>query len=49
MDAWRPCTVLTLADFGWPDGYVVRQVSCWSKQYQASRTVEMPAMDKLMA
>lgn len=38
-----------LADFGRPEGYVARQVARWTKQYQASRTDEMPAMDKLMA
>lgn len=38
-----------LGDFGRPDGYVARQVARWSKQYQASLTGEMPAMDKLMA
>lgn len=38
-----------LEDFGKPDGYVARQVQRWSKQYQASKTEEMPAMDRLMA
>ncbi len=38
-----------LEDFGKPQGYVARQVARWSKQYQASKTDEMPAMDRLMA
>ncbi len=37
-----------LGDFGRPEGYVARQVARWSKQYEASKTDEMPAMDKLM-
>ena len=38
-----------LGDFGKPQGYVARQVARWSKQYLASKTEEMPAMDRLMA
>ncbi|MGQ7272894.1 phosphotransferase [Marinobacter sp. V034] len=38
-----------LGDYGRPDGYVARQVSRWSKQYLASKTDDMPSMDKLMA
>lgn len=37
-----------LGDYGRPEGYVARQVSRWTKQYQASKTDDMPAMDKLM-
>ncbi|MDF0751642.1 phosphotransferase [Marinobacter sp. 71-i] len=37
-----------LSDFGRPEGYVARQVARWSKQYLASKTDDMPAMDKLM-
>lgn len=37
-----------LADFGRPSGYVERQIKRWSGQYEASRTGEMPAMEKLM-
>lgn len=37
-----------LSDFGRPNGYVSRQVARWSKQYLASKTDDMPAMDKLM-
>lgn len=38
-----------LSDFGRPEGYVARQVARWSKQYLASKTGDLPAMDKLMA
>lgn len=38
-----------LGDFGRPEGYVARQVMRWSRQYQASKTHDLPAMDKLMA
>lgn len=37
-----------LEGFGKPTGYVPRQVARWSKQYEASRTHEIPAMDRLM-
>jgi aminoglycoside phosphotransferase (APT) family kinase protein len=37
-----------LEDFGKPTGYVMRQVSRWSKQYVASRVEDTPAMDRLM-
>lgn len=38
-----------LEDFGRPEGYIARQISRWTKQYQASRTDDLPAMEKLMA
>ena len=38
-----------LSDFGRPTGYVARQVARWSKQYDASRVEECPAMDNLIA
>jgi aminoglycoside phosphotransferase (APT) family kinase protein len=38
-----------LADFGKPGDYVARQVSRWSKQYQASQTQKIEAMDNLIA
>jgi len=38
-----------LADFGKPGDYVARQVSRWSKQYQASETQKIEAMDNLIA
>lgn len=38
-----------LADFGRPGNYYSRQISRWSRQYEASKTEDLPAMDKLMA
>ena len=38
-----------LGDFGKPGDYVARQVSRWSKQYQASETQKIEAMDNLIA
>jgi len=37
-----------LAGFGKPEGYVRRQIDRWSRQYAASRTEEVPEMDRLM-
>ncbi|KYF87078.1 aminoglycoside phosphotransferase [Sorangium cellulosum] len=37
-----------LADYGKVGGFAARQVDRWSKQYQASRTGEVPAMEALM-
>src|SRR5262249_34562458 len=37
-----------LEEFGKPAAYVERQVSRWTKQYVASATEELPAMDRLM-
>ena len=37
-----------LADYGKVGGYVARQVDRWSKQYEASRTSEIPAMEALL-
>ncbi len=37
-----------LADFGRPQNYAARQVARWSKQYRASATAELPAMDRLI-
>ncbi len=37
-----------LSDFGKPGNYVARQVSRWSKQYEASKTEDFPAMDNLV-
>ena len=39
---------LGLADFGRPGSYVVRQISRWGKQYKASETESIEAMDKLL-
>ncbi|MGH1358498.1 MAG: phosphotransferase family protein [Burkholderiaceae bacterium] len=44
----RPDTV-GLSDFGRPSGFLARQIARWSKQYQASQTETIDAMDKLMA
>lgn len=37
-----------LKDYGKVGGYVSRQVARWSKQYEASRTSDIPAMESLM-
>lgn len=37
-----------LEDFGKPGDYIRRQVARWSKQYEASKTHDIPAMDRLM-
>jgi len=37
-----------LADFGKPTDYVNRQVARWSRQYAATQTEAIPAMDHLM-
>lgn len=37
-----------LGDFGRPEGYVSRQVARWTKQYLASKTDDLPEMDKLI-
>jgi aminoglycoside phosphotransferase (APT) family kinase protein len=37
-----------LADYGKAGGYAVRQISRWSRQYEAARTEDVPAMDALM-
>ncbi|MGI9387126.1 MAG: phosphotransferase [Methyloligellaceae bacterium] len=36
-----------LADYGRVGGYITRQVRRWSQQYEASKTEEIPEMDKL--
>ena len=38
-----------LGDYGRPGNYFQRQISRWSRQYEASRTDDIPEMDKLMA
>lgn len=43
----RPETV-GLDDFGRPGNYFARQIARWSRQYQASVTEPIPAMDRLM-
>lgn len=42
-------TKVGLGDYGKIGGYVARQVERWSKQYEASRTSDIPAMESLMA
>jgi len=37
-----------LAEFGRPGNYMARQVARWSRQYQASQTEKLPAMDRLI-
>ncbi|MBP0452690.1 phosphotransferase family protein [Kitasatospora sp. RG8] len=38
-----------LADFGHPDGYLERQLRRWSKQLAASRSRDLPELDRLHA
>jgi len=38
-----------LADYGRPGDYLARQVGRWSKQYRASETARIEAMDRLIA
>lgn len=40
---------LGLSDFGRPGNYFSRQIARWSTQYEASRTQEIPEMDRLVA
>lgn len=48
LHAVRPEQV-GLGDLGRPTGYVSRQVARWTKQYEAARTADVPAMERLMA
>lgn len=38
-----------LSDYGRVGGYITRQVRRWAQQYEASKTEEIPEMDKLTA
>ena len=38
-----------LANYGKPGSYIERQIGRWSKQYVASKTQDIPEMEKLMA
>lgn len=38
-----------LEDFGRPGNYMARQIARWTKQYRASETEPIPAMDRLIA
>jgi aminoglycoside phosphotransferase (APT) family kinase protein len=40
---------LGLGDFGRPGNYFARQIARWSRQYDGSRTQDIPEMDQLMA
>lgn len=37
-----------LADYGRPGNYFGRQIGRWTKQYEAARTQDIPAMDRLV-
>ena len=39
---------LGLGDFGRPGNYVKRQIERWTRQYRASETEKIPAMDRLI-
>lgn len=41
-------TALGLADYGKPSQYIARQIDRWTRQYVASRTEDLPAMDQLI-
>lgn len=43
---WR---AVGLETFGKPTGYLARQISLWSKQYEVTKTGPIPAMDALIA
>jgi aminoglycoside phosphotransferase (APT) family kinase protein len=38
---------LGLADYGAPGDYIARQIARWTKQYEAAKTEDIPAMDRL--
>ncbi len=38
-----------LESFGKPSGYLSRQITLWSRQYEAGKTHDIPNMDRLMA
>ncbi len=42
-------TKIGLADYGKPGNYFARQISRWTKQYRASETERIDAMDRLIA
>jgi aminoglycoside phosphotransferase (APT) family kinase protein len=46
LHAIDPVTV-GLGDFGRPDGYLERQVSRWLRQYESSRSRDIPGIDEL--
>ncbi len=42
------CAAIGLADYGKPGNYFARQLDRWSRQYKASATEKIEAMDRLM-
>jgi aminoglycoside phosphotransferase (APT) family kinase protein len=40
-------TAIGLADFGRPDGYLLRQVKRWHRQWESSRTRELPLLESV--
>jgi aminoglycoside phosphotransferase (APT) family kinase protein len=42
-------TAAGLESFGKPTGYLPRQITLWSRQYEAGKTHDIPNMDRLMA
>ena len=47
LHSFKPAD-LGLAEFGKPGNYFARQVSRWSRQYEAARLQEIPEMEKLI-
>lgn len=47
LHAFDPAAI-SLGDYGKPDAYIARQIARWSKQYKASETRTIPAMDRLI-
>ncbi len=41
-------TAIGLGDYGRPSDYVARQISLWTRQYEAARTDPIPAMEALV-
>src|SRR5437867_880978 len=48
LHSFEPAAI-GLADFGKGENYVARQVDRWTKQYRASQTESVEAMEALMA
>jgi aminoglycoside phosphotransferase (APT) family kinase protein len=48
LHAFEP-SAIGLGDYGKPGNYIARQIDRWSKQYVASETEKIDAMDRLMA
>jgi aminoglycoside phosphotransferase (APT) family kinase protein len=38
-----------LGDYGKPNNFIRRQIALWTRQFEASKTHDIPAMDRLMA